>query len=1038
MHILLRLRWTLLPVLFLVLGCAPSLVREKPRYDYKKMNKNIVRVHQKIVHYLDTCAKSRQPVALVPGVRIDSLKLDSKQKTLEVYMNKAFSFPAYREETVSAFYDGLRKELGGKYKKYRITLYTLGQPLEELVPNYFRSKPASYDLSRMPRLPLVRPTPLITRLSRPFKADSGLENRVIDLRPSHGWYYNSQSDRWEWQRPRMFETVEDLLPFSFVIPYLAPMLENAGATVFIPRERDIQTHEVVVDEDLSGTLKELRSMGNIQYTVRVTGDTVPSAGSIYQESCSDSSHTWRTGSAPGFALGHPPYAVNVNPFLQGSFRAVRADSSESAIATYQPQIPETGDYAVYISYHGSPDNAEDVLYRVYHAGGQSEFRINQQIGGGTWIYLGTFRFLQGRHPETGQVMVSNRSTTPGRWITADAVRFGGGMGDVLRNAGTSGRPRFAEGSRYYLQYAGMPDTLIYNLSKSTDDYKDDYNSRSEYLNYLYGAPFGPKKNRQAAGLGIPFDLSLAFHTDAGISRNDTTIGTLAIYSMQSSDSLMVFPDSVSRMANRDLADMMQSEIVKDVRALYDPSWNRRHLMDGQYSEAVRPNVPSTLIELLSHQNFLDMKFALDPRFRFDVSRAMYKGILKFIAFQNRIPYAVQPLPVDHLQALFSGERQVTLKWQPRADALEPSARPAGYVVYERQNDGGFDNGRFCGQSEIVFPDLTPGAIYSFKITAINAGGESFPSEILAVCWQDTLPPVLVINGFDRICAPAWIDGANFSGFADFIDQGVPDRYTMNYAGPQLDYHPSSPYRTNDAPGHGASSAEFETQVIAGNTFDFVYAHGVSLANLGKSFVSCSDEAMMDEQVDITRFSICDLILGEEKTTPWPTAAGDSLRGPSFEAIPQKLQRQLERFRQSKGGLMVSGSYLGSDLLAGRKKDDANVTFASRTLRLNWAADHASSDGQVVATGAGFLPRGTAFAFNTTADKNIYRVEAPDAIDPVMGGRTILRYRQNQFSAAIAYRDEYAVVAFGFPFETIKGQEDRDRVMSAAMNFLSTR
>jgi hypothetical protein len=227
-------------------------------------------------------------------------------------------------------------------------------------------------------------------------------------------------------------------------------------------------------------------------------------------------------------------------------------------------------------------------------------------------------------------------------------------------------------------------------------------------------------------------------------------------------------------------------------------------------------------------------------------------------------------------------------------------------------------------------------------------------------------------------------------------------------------------------------------VIAGNTFDFVYAHGVSLANLGKSFVSCSDEALMDEQVDIVQFPICDLILGEEKTTPWPTAAGDSLHGPSFEAIPQKLQRQLERLKQSKGGLMVSGSYIGTDLLAGRKKDHPNVTFASRTLRLNWAADHASSDGLVMATGAGFMPRGQSFAFNTAADKNIYRVEAPDAIDPVMGARTILRYRQNQFSAAISYKDEYAVVAFGFPFETIKGQQDRDRVMDATMRFLSSR
>jgi hypothetical protein len=42
------------------------------------------------------------------------------------------------------------------------------------------------------------------------------------------------------------------------------------------------------------------------------------------------------------------------------------------------------------------------------------------------------------------------------------VRFGGGMGIVEREGIISGRPKFAEGSRYWLQYAGMPDTLTFS------------------------------------------------------------------------------------------------------------------------------------------------------------------------------------------------------------------------------------------------------------------------------------------------------------------------------------------------------------------------------------------------------------------------------------------------------------------------------------------------------------------------------------------------------------------------------------------------
>ncbi len=58
-------------------------------------------------------------------------------------------------------------------------------------------------------------------------------------------------DRWEWQRAKLFGTVEDLSVMAYVIPYLTPMLENSGATVFLPRERDIQLNEVIVDNDRS-------------------------------------------------------------------------------------------------------------------------------------------------------------------------------------------------------------------------------------------------------------------------------------------------------------------------------------------------------------------------------------------------------------------------------------------------------------------------------------------------------------------------------------------------------------------------------------------------------------------------------------------------------------------------------------------------------------------------------------------------------------------------------------------------------------------
>lgn len=53
------------------------------------------------------------------------------------------------------------------------------------------------------------------------------------------------------------------------------------------------------------------------------------------------------------------------------------------------------------------------------------------MGGGTWIYLGTFGFNAGRNNEC-KVVLSNLSSKVGRIITADAVKIGGGMGNIAR------------------------------------------------------------------------------------------------------------------------------------------------------------------------------------------------------------------------------------------------------------------------------------------------------------------------------------------------------------------------------------------------------------------------------------------------------------------------------------------------------------------------------------------------------------------------------------------------------------------------------
>ena len=97
-------------------------------------------------------------------------------------------------------------------------------------------------------------TPLVTNVSKAYHPTLGLANRHIALWASHGLYFNQKESRWIWQRARLFQTVEDIYTESYVLPFLVPMLENAGATVLMPRERDINPHELIIDNDKSMSL----------------------------------------------------------------------------------------------------------------------------------------------------------------------------------------------------------------------------------------------------------------------------------------------------------------------------------------------------------------------------------------------------------------------------------------------------------------------------------------------------------------------------------------------------------------------------------------------------------------------------------------------------------------------------------------------------------------------------------------------------------------------------------------------------------------
>ena len=386
-----------------------------------------------------------------------------------------------------------------------------------------------------------------------------------------------------------------------------------------------------------------------------------------------------------------------------------------------------------------------------------------------------------------------------------------------------------------------------------------------------------------------------------MTQNDSIIGTLSIYTLLA-DGKNKYPDGRSRQLGRHLAGIVQDQVVHDIRADFEPEWSRRELWNRSYSKSRTTSVPGMLLELLSHQNFGDMKFGLDPSFRFTVSRAIYKGMLKYLSARYGCQYAVQPLPVSSFATGFSarpvpGEAaKVRLSWTPTADPGEPTAKPCGYILQTRIGDGAFDEGKvieFREEGGRCFHEVSvqPGKIFSFRIIAFNEGGMSFPSEVLSVGVpaSGAGKSVLVVNNFTRVAPPAWFDTPDYAGFMNGLDSGVPYVREINFIGDQYQYRRELPWMDDDSPGFGACFIDQAGKVVPGNTFDFTAIHGKALMEAGYSYHSSSSEAFMDGSVLTGDDAALDLICGKQVTTP----IGDGSLGNRYQVFPDKLKTALK-------------------------------------------------------------------------------------------------------------------------------------------------
>lgn len=960
-------------------------------------------VEKRLKEYFRTYQSTEVEIGSCKLVRF---QLNPQKRTLSIHANANFGYQPFRPQLTERIYADIRKKLPGPVNYYDITVLVGDKSIDDLIPNIYRKVK---DDTRLWGNIEHQNNPWVVNMSRPYTISDGLQGRHLAITPSHGKYFKNDENRWKWQRPSLFCTREDLLSQSIVLSYLTPMLENAGAVVFSARERDRQPYDIVVDNDISES----------------------DCGLYVEEKYRKT--RWGDG-AVGFAIPDKALKHGENPFQRGTSRIMHTynhDKSRKGAALWIPSIPEDGSYAVYVTYQTSPSSVPDAEYLVFHAGGTTRVVVNQQMGGGTWVYLGTFEFEQGQH-DNQMVVLTNKSTHDGV-VSADAVRFGGGSALVNRSVTDtlkiSALPRYYEGARYHTQWAGFP-VERYACYNGERDYAEDINSRSYATNYLLG---GSVYCPDSVGLGVPIELSLGLHTDAGIREDDTTVGTLGIYTTDYNNGRLA-NGKLSRYASRDLTDIVQTYITRDVNLQCVKNANtdvdgkvslpfaRRSMWNRNYSESRLPDIPSCIIELLSHQNFADMRYAHDPHFKFIASRAIYKGILHYTAEMHGERSVVQPLPVQSFAVDFAGDRKVRLSWLPVEDVQEPTARPDGYILYMRTDSLGWDNGRRIGNSTSCDVTLEPDRIYSFRITAYNRGGESFPSEVLsAAISTEAKGSVLVVNGFQRVDGPAVVNTSEYAGFDLLADPGVPYIGSTAYSGLQYEFRRSQMGNYEETEQLGASGDELNAMYMAGNTMDYASVHGRSIMRANYSFVSCSRQAFEDGMIKPDAFDVLDLYMGLQREV------GNSLiRRPAYYNVTPALYAILSNYTHQGGALLVSGSYLGEESLR---------TLSSKELLKNVL--HADFEGCIsnweeqVVYGLGLtleIPR--------WINPEQYPVVHPEILTPLGGAFTPFVYGYSRNSAAVAYNGNYRSVVLGFPFEAIRSQCDRDVVMLSLLDYLN--
>lgn len=766
---------------------------------------------------------------------------------------------------------------------------------------------------------------------QPVGALSGV---TVFCSAGHGWTA-PDSGNWYTQRPVLLEMCEDYGNID-QLNYFVHYAFNAGATVVPFRPVGWQPIEIVLDNDDPGVV--------------YTGSWTNGTGSKYYEN--------------GATVSGIPY------------KWITSDVTETATARYTPTITVSDFYPVY-GFVFASTNRTLQTYRIAHSGGISEVTVDHREVGNGWIWLGEY------HLEAGgdnYVEITNESPIGGA-IIADAIRWGSGWGDIVRPGpgSISGYTRDEEAQRYWAQgelgnnAVGFDDSI---WEGGGDDGSDNVGTGARWAREMNQVPTG----------GVLVDrwkrIHLEFHTNAsgGAARGQICLITTTGATTYQTE----FATTLSNEVDADLLiadDEFEFGWIDRPDATYTSAYGAISTQNNS------DEFDATIVELAFHDNDTDAKLLRDDRVRAAMARACVHGITRFLNSLpgSQVPLAFAPDTPRSITIEDLGGGDVRLAWQaPLSDGARGD--PAtGYVIYRSDNGYGFGDPIVLG--DVLSTTLSGVPVEEtryFRVAATNAGGESMPSEVLAVRRPAVgVADVLVVNGFDRL-------RRQINPIQDFIQPPA-------YAG-----------------------KEIERQIWrASNSYDYIVEHADALADAGYGFSSCANEAVTNSLVSLDDYGAVVWILGTESTEDWTFTSAE--------------QTRVTNYLNNGGGLFVTGSEIAYDLISAGH----GTTFAQNTLKIGYSADDANTF-QATGAASSILSDIALFDFSP-ANGAPYEVRSPDVLTAASGASACLNYVGGTGGVAgVQYQhsaDLFRTVTFGFPFETITSAAVRGQVMDRVIEFL---